>query len=206
MVDSDCFILRKYESKLTDQIFVRYNFTTGQLKKENGISQIYGDGGMITDGRLHVDDDKMSVYYMYYYRNLLLAFDTSLRSVRKFSSRDTVRSFQMKTGLVGNGPSAAYTNITPANIINKANDVQGGLLYNMSTLKADNESAAFFSDHSVIDVIDLKNGRYLGSIDIPTFDGRKIAQFIISDNELIALYTNSIVIYGLDLAIEHRDQ
>jgi hypothetical protein len=206
MVDTDCFILRKYESKLTDQIFVRYDFGTGQLKKENGISQIYGDGGMITDGRLHVDLDKKSVYFMYYYRNLLLAFDTSLRSVRKFSSRDTVRAFQMKTGLVGNGPAAAYTNITPANIINKANDVQGGLLYNMSTLKADNESAAFFSDHSVIDVIDLKNGRYLGSINIPIFDGRKIAQFIISDNMLIALYTNSIVIYGLELAIEHRDQ
>ena len=135
-----------------------------------------------------------------------MAFDTSLRSVRKFSSRDTVGSFQMKTGLVGNGPTAAYTNITPANIINKANCVYDGLLYNESTLKADNESDAFFSDHSVIDVINLKNGRYLGSIGFPTFDGRKISQFIISDNRLIALYTNSLVIYGLDSVIVPRDQ
>ena len=206
MTDTDCFILRKYESKLTDQIFVRYDFRTGQLKKENGISQIYGDGGMITDGQLHVDYDTKKVYYMYYYRNLLLAFDTSLRSVRKFSSRDTVRSFQLKTGLVGNGPATAYTNITPANIINKANYVQDGLLYNESTLKADNESDAFFADHSVIDVINLKNGRYLGSINFPTFDGRKISQFMISDNRLIALYTHAIVIYGLDLAIDRRNQ
>jgi hypothetical protein len=206
MVDTDCFILRKFESKLTDQIFVRYSFETGQLKKENGISQTYGDGGIITDGQLHVDYDTKGVYFMYYYRNLLLAFDTSLRSVRKFSSRDTVRSFQMRTGLVRNGPTTAYTNITPANIINRANYVKDGLLYNMSTLKADNESDTFFSDHSVIDVIDLKNGRYLGSINFPTFDGGKISEFIISDNRLIALYTNSIVIYGLDLAIDRRDQ
>ena len=206
MVDTDCFILRKFESALTDQLFVRYNFRTGQLLKENGISQIYGDGGIITDGQLHVDYATKRVYFMYYYRNLLLAFDTSLRSVRKFSSRDTVGSFQMKTGLVGNGPTAAYTNITPANIINKANCVHDGLLYNESTLKADNESDAFFSDHSVIDVINLKNGRYLGSIGFPTFDGRKISQFIISDNRLIALYTNSLVIYGLDSVIVPRDQ
>jgi hypothetical protein len=206
MVDTDCFILRKFESTLTDQIFVRYNFRTGQLKKENGISQIYGDGGIKTDGQLHVDEETKGVYYMYYYRNLLLAFDTSLQSVRKFSSRDTVGSFQMKTGLVGNGPSAAYTNITPANIINKASYVKDGLLYNESTLKADNESDAFFSNHSVIDVINLKNGRYLGSIDFPTFDGRKISQFIISDNKVIALFTNSIVVYGLDSVIDRRDQ
>jgi hypothetical protein len=206
MVDTDCFILRKFEPKLTDQIFVRYSFETGQLKKESGISQTYGDGGIITDGQLHVDYDSKGVYFMYYYRNLLLAFDTSLRSVRKFSSRDTVSSFQMKTGLVRNGPTMAYTNITPANIINKANYVKDGLLYNMSTLKADNESDAFFSGHSVIDVIDLKNGRYLGSINFPTFDGRKISEFIISGNRLIALYTNSIVIYGPDLAIDRRDQ
>jgi hypothetical protein len=206
MVDTDCFILRKFESKLTDQIFVRYDLRTGQLKKENGISQTYGDGGIMTDGQLHVDYATKGVYFMYYYKNLLLAFDTSLRSVLKFSSRDTVRSFQMKTGLVRNGPTMAYTNITPANIINKANYVKDGLLYNMSTLKADNESDAFFSDHSVIDVIDLKNGRYLGSIPLPTFDGRKISEFIISDNRLIALYTNSIVIYGPDLAIDRRGQ
>lgn len=206
MTDTDCFILRKYESRLNDQIFVRYDFRTGQLKKEDGISQIYGDGGIITDGQLHVDYDTKRVYYVYYYRNLLLAFDTSLRSVRKFSTRDTVSSFQLKTGLVGEGPSKAYTNITPANIINKAHYVQDGLLYNESTLKADNESDAFFAGHSVIDVIDLKNGRYLGSINFPTFDGRKIAQFMISDNRLIALYTNGIVIYGLGLAIVRGHQ
>lgn len=206
MIDTDRFILRKYESKLTDQIFVRYDLRTGQLKKERGISQLYGDGGMITDGQLRVDQQSGGVYYMYFYRNLLLAFDTSLRSVRKFSSRDTVRSFQLKTGLVRNGPTTAYTNITPANIINKATCVQDGLLYNMSTLKADNETDEFFSGHSVIDVINLKNGHYLGSIDLPAFDGRKIAQFVVSGHTLIALYTNSIVTYDLDLTIDRRDQ
>ncbi len=206
MTDTDCFILRKYESRLTDQIFVRYNFKTGLLKKEDHISQIYGDGGMITDGQLHVDYKTKGVYFMYYYRNLLLAFDTSLTSVQRFSSRDTVSSFQLKTGLVKNGPTMAYTNITPANIINQANDVQNGLLYNMSTLKADNESDKFFADNSVIDVINLKNGRYLGSISLPGSHGRKIYQFIVSNNRLIALYTNSIMIYDLDLPIGLRDQ
>ena len=206
MTDTDCFILRKYESRLTDQIFVRYDLRTGQLRKEKDISQIYGDGGMITDGQLHVDHQTMGVYYMYYYRNLLLAFDTSLTSVQRFSSRDTVSSFQLKTGLVNSGPAAAYTNITPANIINKANYAENGLLYNMSTLKADNETSAFFAGNSVIDVIHLKSGRYLGSIHLPIFDGGKIYQFIVSDNKLIGLYTKGIVIYDLHLPIGLRDQ
>jgi hypothetical protein len=206
MIDTDCFILRKFESRLTDQIFVRYNFRTGLLKKENNISQIYGDGGMITDGQLHVDYTTKGVYYMYYYRNLLLAFDTSLKTVQRFSSRDTVSSFKLKTGLVKNGPTTAYTNITPANIINKENYVRNGLLYNLSTLKADNESDKFFSDNSVIDVIDLKNGRYLGSINLPGSHGGKISQFTISNDKLIGLYTNSIVIYDLDLPMGLRDQ
>jgi len=201
MVDTGCFILRKIEPRLTDQLFVRYDFGTGLLKKENNISQLYGDGGIITDGQLHADDETRRVYYIYYYRNWVLSFDTSLESAAKFSSIDTTSSFKMQTGLVKNGPTTAYTNITPANIINKASAVQHGLLFNLSTLKADNDQDEFFFNNSILDVIDLTNGRYQGSISLPVFNGSKISQFIISNNRLIGLYTNSIVICDLHLDI-----
>jgi hypothetical protein len=198
MAGPDCFILRKLEPRLTDQLFVRYNFSTGLLKKEVNISETYGDGGIISDGQLHFDAGTQKLYYIYYYKNLLLSFDTSLGSVNKFASIDTTSSFKMKTGLVGNGGATAFTNITPANIINKLNYVQNGLLFNMSALKADNESGKFFSDNSIIDIIDLKNGRYLGSISLPVHDGARLSQFVISGNKLVGLYAKSIIIYDLD--------
>ena len=199
MTDVNSFIFRKLEPAIRDQVFVRYDFLTGQLKRETYISPVYGDGGIVTDGQLHFDAATNRLYYVYYYRNLLLSFDTSLNSVHTFSLIDTTRSFTMRTGLVTNAGLAAYTNITPDHIINKVNFVEGGRLYNMSGLKADNDPSAFFSDNSILDITDLRNGSYLGSIYFPAVNGNKLSRFVISDNRLIALYTNSIMIYDLHL-------
>lgn len=205
-VGAGCFILRKFESRLTDQIFVRYDFNTGLLRKEDGISQIYGDGGIISDGQLHFDAETKKLCYIYYYKNLLLSFDTSLSNADRFFTIDTMRSFKMKTGKVKNSGTEAYTNITPSNVINKVNDVKNGLLFNMSALKADNESDKFFSENSIIDIVDLRNGQYLGSIYLPVFNGSKLERFVISNNRLIGLYKNSIVTYELKPALNLRDQ
>ena len=198
MAGPDCFILRKIEPRLTDQLFVRYNFSTGLLKKEVNISETYGDGGIISDGQLHFDDSTKKLYYIYYYKNLLLSFDTSLAFVNKFTSIDTTMSFKMKTGLVKNSGTMAFTNVTPANIINRLNYVQDGLLFNMSALKADNETNKFFSENSIIDIIDLKNGKYLGSMSLPLSNGARLSQFVISGNKLVGLYPSSIIIYDLN--------
>jgi len=206
MVSTDRFILRKIEPRLTDQIFVRYDLTTGAMKKENDISETYGDGGVISDGQLHFDTGTGKSYYIYYYKNSILSFDTSLHAGATFSSIDTTRSFKIRSAIVNKGATAAYTNITPANLINKINSVQNGLLFNMSTLKADNETDNFFSGNSILDVIDLKDGRYLGSICFPTFKGSKLSGFVVSDNRLIALYSHSLVIYDLHLHLQRQDQ
>jgi hypothetical protein len=206
MVSADCFILRKIEPGLSDQIFIRYDLNTGSLKKEDGISEIHGDGGIVSDGQLYIDTGTKKLWYIYYYKNVLLSFDTSLNSVTKFSSIDTISSFKIRTAVVNKGAAAAYTNITPANIINKVSYVQNGLLFNMSTLRADNETDQFFSDHSILDIINLKDGKYLGSIHFPVFKGSKLSKFIISDNRLIALYSNNIIIYDLHLPPDGQGQ
>jgi hypothetical protein len=205
-VDTDCFVLRKVEPSLTDQIFVRYDFQTGRLTKETNISQRYGDGGIISDGQLLVDAQTKKLYYLYYYKNLLLSFDTSLRAVSRFSSIDTTISFKIKTGLVRNAGADAFTNISPANIINKTSYVQNGLLYNMSSLKADNESDPFFDSHSIIDITDMKRGDYLGSISLPLVNGDKVSRFIISGGRLIGLYPHTIVKYDLDAGLTRKGQ
>jgi|GEM_PF-729119 len=199
IADTDCVILRKMDPAITDQLFVRYSFGTGQLKKEKNISIIYGDGGILTDGLLHFDEATKKLYYIYFYRNLLLSFDTSLTAVHTFSSIDTTRSFKMKTGMVSNDGTAAYTNISPADMINKVSAVKGGRLFNMSCLRADNDSPSFFSDHSILDITDLRNGRYLGSIPLPVIEGHKLSRLIISGNQLIALYPHNIQILDLHL-------
>lgn len=206
MADTGCFILRKLESPITDQIFVRYSFADGLLKKESNISPVYGDGGIVTDGQLHFDAATKRLYYVYYYRNLLLSFDTSFKSVHTFTSIDTAHSFTMRTGIVTSDGLTAYTNTTPVNMINKVNFVADGLLFNMSGLRADNDPGKFFSSHSIIDIVDLRNGRYLGSIYLPLVNGSQLSKFIISDNKLIGLYPNSIMIYHLHLSFDRQYQ
>jgi len=203
---NDCIILRKFDLSVTDQSFVRYNFSTGLLKKEENISEIFGDGGIVSDGQLYFDDATKKLLYIYFYKNLLLSFDTVLNTVKKFSSIDTVSSFKMQTGVVKNGGIKAYTNITPADLVNKVNNVHDGLLFNMSALKADNETDGFFYNNSILDVIDLKDGRYLGSIYFPTVNGNKLSRFIVSDKRLIALYKNSIVTYKINLNLDRKPQ
>jgi len=206
LAGKDCFILRKFELTVTDQIFVRYNFSTGLLKKEEKISEIAGDGGIISDGQLYFDDETKKLLYVYFYKNLLLSFDTSLNFVKKFSSIDTISSFKMRTGVVKNGGTRAYTNVTPANLVNKVNFVHDGLLFNMSALKADNETDVFFYNNSILDIIDIKSGQYLGSIYFPVIDGSKLLKFIISENRLIGLYRNSIVVYEMSPNLGRKDQ
>jgi len=205
MAGTDCFILRKFESRRMDQLFVRYNFSTGAIKKEDTISPIYGDGGIVSDGQLHFDSGAKKLYYIYYYKNLLLEFDTMLGAVNRYHSIDTTRSFKMRTGLVENSGTRAYTNISPANIINKVSYAQNGLLFNMSGLRADNESDEFFSANSILDVIDMNSGGYLGSLILPALKGDKLSQFILSDDKLIGLYTNSMIVYDMNGVIR-RDQ
>jgi hypothetical protein len=206
MVSTDCFILRKIEPRLTDQLFVRFDLNTGLLKKEDSISQIYGDGGVVSDGQLHFDPKTRKLYYIYFYKNSILSFDTSLHFSARFSSIDTTSSYKVSTAIVNNGGTAAYTNITPASMINRVNCVQNGLLFNMSTLRADNETDKFFSDHSILDITDLIDGRYLGSVYFPAANGNKPSKFMISDNRLIALYTHSLIIYDLHLHPDRQDQ
>ena len=206
MPDTDRFILRKVEPGLTDQIFVRYDLRTGLLTKEKDISQRYGDGGIISDGQLLMDRETKKLYYLYYYKNLLLSFDTSLRGATKLSSIDTTISFKVKTGLVRNGGADAFTNITPANPVNVTSDVQNGLLYNMSALKADNEPDRFFAANSIIDLIDLRKGNYLGSIVLPAVNGSKLQRFLMSKGRLIGMYTHKVVIYDGKTDLVRPDQ
>jgi len=193
------FVLRKLDPRLSDQVFTRYDLGTGELKKEDSISPVYGDGGIITDGQLYFDAADSRLCYVYYYKNLFLSFDTALNTVRRFYSLDTTRSFKMQVGLVENNGTKAYTNISPTEVLNKTSDVCNGLLFNMSGLKADNESDAFFNGHSIIDVIRLHDGDYLGSICLPTISGNKLSRFMVAGDQMIVLYTHTLVIYPLDI-------
>jgi hypothetical protein len=102
MLGDDRFVLRKLEPGLRDQLFVRYDLRTGLLKKEDSISEIAGDGGIVSDGQLYFDPATKKLCYIYFYKNVVLSFDTSLTAAERFSSRDTTRSFKIRTGIIKN--------------------------------------------------------------------------------------------------------
>jgi len=192
------FVLRKLDIPLADQVFYRYDWEAGSLRKEDSISPVFGDGGIITDGQLYFDAGDNRLYYVYYYKNLFLSFDTALRDVKRFYSLDTTRSFSIRVGRVENGGTTAYTNTSPSEVLNKTSDVYRGLLFNLSGLKGDNDSDSSFNGNSILDIIDLHRGRYLGSIALPTVNGNKLSRFGVSGDRLIAVYPHTVAIYPLD--------
>jgi len=76
-------------------------------------------------------------------------------------------------------------------------DSKNGLLYVISNLKADNETATSFRKNNVIDIYNIYNGKYLNSFYIPKQFEQTIKSLIIQDQFIIVLYKEYMEIMTL---------
>ena len=202
-ISENTYIFRgfKQELKTIDQIFLKFNTETGVLSRENNISKQNNDGGLATDGLLHYDDKTNLLVYVMYYTNQFQVLDTNLNLIYAGNTIDTLSTYQVEGGLVANSKqTSTLTNLTPKKVINASNCISNGKLYNYSTLKAENETNQEFGNNSVIDVYDLKTGKYERSFYIPTYENERVKNFKVIDNRLIAIYKNHIASYTIHLS------
>jgi hypothetical protein len=180
-----------------DQIFLKGNFLTNNLQREQGISERHGDAGLSTAGLLHYDTTSHLLCYVFFYSNRFLGLDTNLNLVYRGNTIDTLHASQTQGGSVKSGRTISYTNITPSRLVNRANCVTGGKLFNYSQIKADNQTQRDYIQNAAIDVYDLASGKYTGSFYIPHYKGEKLQQLRVINDTMLVFYKHYMTIYKL---------
>jgi len=170
-----------------------------RLKKDYPFPNVK-DALFTNDGWLQYDKKNARILYMYYYKGEFLTLDTNLNLLYKGKTVDTVRTANITTGVVTtktkNGFNKSITQTTPPKVVNAYMTTYNNLVYVISRLKADNETKSEFAKNQVIDVYDLRSGKYLYSFYIRRYIGNKLNQFLIEDNRLIAIFETFLVSYN----------
>lgn len=195
-ISPSTYVLRGHV-KLKDQVFLKVNVQNGERLDEKNISEKNGDGGLATDGLLHYDSSTHLLTYVYFYGNQTLCLDTNLQLVYKGRTIDNTFDVQTEAAAVSNGKLTEYTNVAPSRIVNWESCVDNGKLYNNSMLQADNENPEAAASKSVIDVYDIKSGKYLSSFYLPRQNKEKLMRFKVFGDLLVAVYQHSIATYQL---------
>jgi hypothetical protein len=195
------FIFRGFDSsiKTSDQIFFKGTPATGEIVKESvPVAQTMHDAGISTDGWLSYDKRTSLLTYVYFYKNEFVCIDTNLNVVRVGKTIDTTTVSSMKAGQVNTKSSGIMiTNTVPKKQSNGFSCVDDGKLYNVSKLKADNQSQSDFSTNTSIDVYDIKSAKYLYSFEVPGYKSERLSRFRIINGILVALYKKHCVLYSL---------
>lgn len=194
-VSDKSFILRSYLDRMEDQHFIRYEQSKGVAAIENGISEKRGDGGISTDGILSYDESRNTVIYISFYSNRFFATDTNLNL--KYVSHTIDTSLSTTANIKTVVSEQDVSNEGPSRIINRRACTYNGLLYIQSLLKADNEDSDSFSNGTSIDIYDIKNGVYAGSLVVMDIPGREVRDFKIANGRLIILHDGNLSLYDI---------
>lgn len=199
VVGKNTYVFRAYKniSQKWEQIFIKGNLATNKITEEKDVSEKRGDAGFSTDGLLHYDASSNKLLYVFYYKSEFICMDTNLNLIYKAHTIDTLNSYQTKGGSVTSQGSTTITNTAPIKDVNSQSCVEGGKLFIVSKLVADNENKTTFKNNSAIDVYSIQNRSYDGSFYVPFYKTEELQDFKIYHNQIVVLYKTHIVIYKL---------
>lgn len=160
-----------------------------------GILEKQIDGLFCTDGMLHFNADLKQLVYVYYYRNEFICMDTSLHLRYRSKTIDGVERVQIRVAEIKSDQAMALA--SPPPIVNKKSHSSGDWLFIHSAIKARNESMSAFNQHDVLDIYDLRNGRYAGSFYLPRINGEKLRDFKVYGNRLVAIHGRVLTTFDL---------
>lgn len=194
--DGKHIMLRKLDLKEKDQLFMRVTLDGDSALTENGLSTLYRDGGMSTDGSLNYDRTTGLFTYLHYYSNKYFTFDSALHLISKGTTIDTftVSRFSISTTMADKN---VYMNQGPDQMVNGFSCAHNSTLFVQAKLKADNDDEQLFQKYHVIDQYDLHTNRYKGSIYLDIPPRTKINQLFVHGDKLVVHCTDSV--YGIKI-------
>ncbi|MDR6782339.1 hypothetical protein ABIE26_001173 [Pedobacter africanus] len=193
-----------------------FNFSSGQAEAELAkikLSKLpetvkrfkipkQSDGFYSTDGKLHYDVKSAKLFYMFFYRGEFLCLDTNLNLLYKANTIDTVRTAKVTFGpytqRMVNGKSVKSRKLLKRlENVNRSITVEGDYIYIHSYLKADNETKEMTQKNEPIDIYSIKDGKYVHSIYLPRYFGKRLRNFRVDKNKIVAIYENRVNIFDL---------
>lgn len=199
MINPNSLIIRSSDptDSIIDQVFLKYSSKNGIIAKRLDISPIYNDAGIVTNGQLHFAEDQAKIFYIHTFSNQIVWLDTNLNVTGRTTTIDTFNHFNASAEVYRINKTEKKASFkVPPKAVNLSNASYKDYLINYSAKKADNEDDD--GQFNNLDVYSLNDGRYLGSLKAPYINGEKLRDFSIVDDQIIAIYKNSIVLFDLN--------
>lgn len=192
-VSSHSFILRTYDGRAHQNILARVSTNRPTLKYSNSSLNKQVDGFFCTDGQLIFDKASHRLFYLYYYRNKIVSFDTNLERLPSITTIDTNTVAKIQVDSVP-GQNLSTLLSTNSNI-NKMASIHDKHILVWSLVRADNNDKKQFETNAVFDSYSITNGKYEGSFYIPPFRNLKPSGFFFTKRKIFGLYQNYLVSY-----------
>lgn len=159
------------------------------------------EGFFSNDGQLLYDSKNKQVIYMYFYRGEFICLDSNLNTIYTSKTIDTITTSKLEIKqtdiMTKEGLIKKSTFAKPPFIVNGRFSLDNNLIYIQSYIKANNESSSKFNSSIVIDVYDIRNGKYKISFYLPKLDKQKLTYFKIHNSKIVALYNNTLATFEL---------
>lgn len=195
-ISGSSFIIRKIEGEPSENRLGKTMNWPPYSKITSHLLENQLDGVFSTDGMLHVSKKLGWLVYVYYYRNQFIVADTSLNLVYRGNTIDTVSHAKIKLGEVKSDNKITLS--SPPLVVNKKSSVSNKWLFINSNLLARNENEEMFEKSSVIDVYNLKDNKYEFSFYLPAYKDKKVREFKVFGNRMIALYDHYVLQFRLN--------
>lgn len=192
-------VIRGFNAGFNDEEIRKVNLLSGLYQKEKGITDKTEGGGFVTDGMLNFDTATNRIVYHHFYCNRLVICDTNLNVLQHTHTIDTFHTYTAKAATIKSEKGTLFSFTAPPRLLSLYSYADNGRLFIYSILKADNESNAMHTDHSVVDVYRICPFAYEGSFYIPAEAGKKMIRFKVFNNLFIAIYNNMVALYRFQL-------
>lgn len=153
------------------------------------------DGVFDVDGQMVVSQNLKALGYVYYYRNQFLVMNSDLKMLLRNSTIDTVTLANIQISDRSNKVMVQMK--APPMQINQSSAIKGDLMLINSDRLGKYEEAEMRNQAAIIDVYNWTRNSYEFSFYIYNIENKKMREFNVYDEYLIALIGNSISVYEL---------
>jgi len=193
------FIIRYFDFNLSQLVLQKISIQSTIIRGKKYIPTKQIDGNFSVDGNLTYNKLNHQFIYSYYYRNEFICLDTNLNELFIGHTIDTTTIARLTIKKLNSKGSTETMLAAPPLYVSKRCITNGKWIYINSALVSDTENRAEFKRYSVIDIYNSTTGSYHGSIKLPDHQGNKLRDFAVSDNKLIAIFGEYLVVYTINV-------
>lgn len=194
VVDSTKFVFRTISGKTKAFTLGILNLNDGKkVKLHPEILTKQTDGIFDSDGLLISESDRKKLIYTYTYRNQLLVMNQNINEHLSQNTIDTTSIAKIQTTTLSDGRNKMSA---PSYRVNKLQTIYKKYLFNNSDLMGKNESRKKWKSASIIDIYNIENRSYVGSVYIADRNDKKISGLMVTEDHLYAIIGTEIISYS----------